>query len=432
MRDAKVVAALVGAIFLTASTSPTIADGDVALYPPQVYPIAYEHLNRWCGPDALIINGAGGQALLRLEQTEREMTRFNDPIDPAVIESGAQAAESAGCKLVGEFDLVYWQTNGDLAVHRLGKDPNARWQAAPFRRVEYVRLPEGFQSWARNGDDLFASYIRSCSDDDDPMADDCVGVQRINLATLDRDQIFERRGSSADRHDGATTNVIMMRDPAHIVAVVDDKNGTSFCRIDPASLAQDCRVALTIRIERQHDGEYRRLSIDDDDTAGGFYEIDRNLLHCQAWDAATTRQPMCRMVTLRADGEADGELRLRAVLQDGLVLVQANRCLSLGEIDAETGIVRNLQCLLEPIKTAAPDDVASALVDEEEFTGEEDGVTIPAWDVSVSPTGKWIAIQVPLKGCGDRVPKPETFEPAVSIGGCGQMMVWRADQFLKR
>jgi hypothetical protein len=51
--------------------------------------------------------------------------------------------------------------------------------------------------------------------------------------------------------------------------------------------------------------------------------------------------------------------------------------------------------------------------------------------MSVSPTGKWIAIQVPQKECGNHVPPPETSEPVAGVGSCGQVMIWRLDRFLR-
>lgn len=419
--------ALLGAVMAGAVGGPTAAASDIKLYPPYVYPVAYEHLNRWCGPDALIINGADGQLLLRLDQTERDAARFNDPVDPLVVAGWAELAQGAGCLLEGKFQLTYWQETGALRIHRLQKDANAFWTADMFRRQENVELPGNFQNWTRSGDELFLAYRRPCSAD--TASDVCIGVERIDLHSLDRDKSIERRGSAPSQQASPMPDVNMLQETGHVAAMVVDEHGTSFCRIDPASLAPDCRIALTAPVERQYDYQYRRLTIDQN--GDGFYELGEHIVHCRAWEPTASGQPMCQVVTPRIESEADAEVSLRAVLPGNLALVQAHQCLSIAEISSETGAMRNLQCLSDAIRNAAPKELRAALVEEETFAEERDGVTIPGWDVSVSPGGKWIAIQVPLKGCGDKVPTPETLEPSAGVATCGQVLVWRTDRFLR-
>lgn len=398
---------------------------DISLYPPYVYPVAYEHLNRWCGPDSLIINGAEGQSLLHFDQTEREATRFNDPVDPAVVEGWSELAEGAGCLLDGDFSLTYWQVNGPLAIHRLKKASDERWRADLFSREEFVRLPGDFRNWTRNGDALFLAYRRPCSD----AAQSCMGVEKIDLDTLDRDTVLVRRGPAASSGDDQVPDVAMVQESAHVVAMIVDTKGTTFCRIDPANFKQDCRFASATSFERHYYDVYRRLTVDE--ASNGFYQLEERVLYCRAWDEATGSQPMCRFVYPQIEGKPDTKVALRAVLPGNVVLAQADQCLSLGKISADTGVIRESQCLTDAVRQSAPNDLRATLVDEGIFAEEADGVTIPGWDVSVSPGGKWIAIQVPLKGCGDRVPKPETMEPSVGIGTCGQVMVWRLDHFLQ-
>lgn len=140
---------------------------------------------------------------------------------------------------------------------------------------------------------------------------------------------------------------------------------------------------------------------------------------------------MCREISLSAEGQDPKNLQLRAVLPDGRVLVMAEHCLSLAKMDAATGELRDLTCLSPAIRAAVPEDVRAALVNEVPFQEEVDGVTIPAWDVSLSPTGTWTVIQAPRKDCGGQVPKPETQAPRAGIGSCGQVLVWRTDDFIR-
>ena len=429
MDGRRVVAALIGAVAVGASMSPAMAADEVNLYPPHVYPVAYEHLNRWCGPDALIINSADGQVLLRLDLIEKERTIFNDPIDPLVLDSGFLVVTEVGCRMDAEFALTYWQVGGHLALHRLQKDPGAWWTADTFERMEYVRLPSGFDGAVLSGRNLFLAYVRRCSSGAAEQSADvefCAGVEAIDLETLDRWKVLERRDVKVDQ-GGQTPQIEVVEDAGRVTAMIVDEKQTTFCRIEED--APDCRVAVDQPIRQPYEDERRRLTVA---AAGaGFYGLGKHALYCDDPAGTHSGAPLCRVVVPRVEERPDAEVRLRAVLPDGLALAMVDQCLSVGEISPQSGIVRNAQCLLDPVRAVAPEDMRSALVDEERFTEDYDGVTIPQWDVSISPTGKWIAIQVPREGCGDKVPKPETEEPRVGVGGCGQVMIWPLDRFLR-
>lgn len=429
MDGRRMVAALFGAIAAGASISPSMAAGEVSLYPPHVYPVAYEHLDRWCGPDALIINSADGQVLLRLDLIEKGRTIFNDPIDPLVLDRRFLTVAEVGCRLDAAFELTYWQVGGYLALHRLRKDPAAWWTADMFARKEYVQLPSGFDDAVLSGRDLLLAYVRRCSGDAVEQGADaelCAGVEAIDLDTLDRRLVLERHNVKVGQ-DGQTPEIEIIEGPGRIMAMVVDEKQTTFCRIDEG--APDCRIAADRPIRQPYERERRRLTVAE--SGAGFYGLGEHVLYCDDPATADRGAPLCRVVVPRIERKREAEVRLRAILPDGRALAMVDQCLSVGEISPQSGMVRNARCLLDPIRAVAPEDVRPALVDEELFTEERDGVTIPAWDVSISPTGKWIAIQVPREGCGDKEPKPETEEPEVGIGACGQVMIWPLDRFLR-
>jgi hypothetical protein len=420
-----------------ASTTQAVAEQTISLAPARVYAVSYEGLSRWCGPDVLIVNELDGQVLLDLPQTVDGGSGPLGKIDPAVREVEVGGPEKIGCLQHNTTDLSYWKVNDEfwenaswLTLQRLRAGPGP----APrmFQRQEIVSLPSGFSTWARRGLDVYVSYYRGCRDDGGATSgSQCIGLERINLATLDRDSILER-AATFDMRDGVyTPDIAVFGADDQLAALVVDETGTLYCRIDPKSLVMTCRPAIKERLTRKYHEQPQLLSRAN--SGMKLIEIGRHLLACRAWDALdpATDEPMCREISLSAEGQDPKKLQLRAVLPDGRVLVMAEYCLSLAKMDAVTGELRDLTCLSPAIRAAVPEDVRAALVNEVPFEDEVDGVTIPAWDVSLSPTGAWIVIQAPRKDCGSQVPKPETQAPRAGIGSCGQVLVWRTDDFIR-
>lgn len=428
-----------GALLFAANPEGVATAADVVLHEPTVLPVVYDGLTRWCGPDVLIGNTEAGQRLYHLDQIGQDGGLAGDTIDPVLLESEVSSSEFIGCHVSGSSDLTYWKLRDPfwapvswLMVNRLhgsGTTPPIE-----FRREEHISLPSGFRTWSHRELAIFVSYFRSCGQSRQTAPEDkapgCIGIERIDLATFERARVMERESLTSAKDGAHDPDVAMVTGSGRLSALIVEGENTFDCTIEETALGTTCRLASRERLVRPFDDLPRRIFVDS--TGVEVVLVSGKVLVCQPWSdtAAPADQPQCRSVALNA-GPSVKRLRLEAILPDGRAIVNADQCLSLARVSLETGAVTDLTCLMEPIKSAVPAEIRDTLVPSEAFKEERDGITIPDWAVRLSPTGKWLAIQVPKAECGARGPTPETMLSRVNIESCGQLMIWPADRFVR-
>lgn len=420
---------------LAGSLDYNLAAADVPmLQPPRVLERSYEGLDRWCGADELVINSQDGLVLYRLG-TVAGPDDGPEKVSALLVNDYEAVPDGVGCLLHNATDLSYWKlkdlisTSGLwLTLQRLRMDP--RKKPLQFHRDEVVSLPGGFADWGRADLDLYLAYYRPCGGLRAPAeaGNACVGAERINLATLDREIVLEQPAPRVEPGFDIS-RIVMIRDDEHPTALINGDKSTTICRLD-TSPESACRTALAEPLDLPSWIQPRLLTRD----RGGRQVVglyDRALV-CDAWPGETEARskPLCRILRPHAAG-ITGPVELRATLPNGQVLAEVDHCLSLGELDLQTGEVRGGVCLLGAIRDSVPARVGRELIAVAAFEEEVDGVTIPAWNAQLSPSGKWLAIQVPEAGCDETIPEPETIEPRRGIGGCGRLLIWPTEAFLR-